>query len=169
MLIRAERDADRSGIAALLAAAFAGPDGHPAEVALVERLRESPAWIPDLSMVAEIDGELVGHCLCTRAVVDETPVLALGPIAVTPGRQGRGIGAAMMLETIDKATDMSERLIGLVGDPSYYRRFGFVAGAAVGIRPEVDAWRDHFQVLMLESRRPMPGVFAYAAPFRALG
>ncbi len=87
MLIRRESVGDADAIRAITAAAFARPerpDQAPPEVRLVGELRESEAWLPALSLVATgPDAEVIGHVLCTRAHVDQAPVLALGPLTGT--------------------------------------------------------------------------------------
>lgn len=169
MLVRAETHADVEAIDDVLADAFLGPDetGPPVEVGLVHRLRDSAAWIPGQSLVADLDDGLVGHCLCTRGRLSGQPVLALGPIGVMRSHQGKGVGTSLMNSAIDIATDMGESLIGLVGDPRYYGRFGFVAGSSLGIGPPEPAWGGYFQVLVLRGS-PTPGVFHYPEPFMNL-
>ncbi|HEU4320049.1 MAG TPA: N-acetyltransferase [Acidimicrobiia bacterium] len=168
MLIRAERPHDISEIATVVDAAFDSDRGRSVENVLIERLRGGPAWIPALSLVAEDGDGVVGQCLCTRAHVGETPVLALGPIAVRPDRQRAGIGTALMRTAIDIATDISEQLIGLVGDYGYYRRFGFVPASSLGVVSPEPSWGDYFQVLPLPGWRGVTGAFVYAEPFRSV-
>ena len=165
MLIRAERSSDIPDIQAVVDAAFVGDNGRAAESVLIERLRGGAAWLPQLALVADDDDQIVGQCLCTRAHVGDTPVLALGPISVVPGRQGAGIGTALLLTSIDIALDMSESLIGLVGDYDYYRKFGFVSGSSVGVGSPEPSWGDYFQVKILDGRRAPQGLFRYPTPF----
>lgn len=169
MRVRREQPGDEAAIGAIHAAAFQEPehpDRVPVEVGLVDVLRESDAWVPPLSLVAVVDGQVVGHVLCTRAHVDETPVLALGPIGVVPTLQNTGIGHLLMDTVIDKAEALGEPLIGLVGSPEYYSRFGFVPASNLGITQPVPDWKAFFQIRALSSYRPdMTGRFDYAEPF----
>lgn len=165
MLIRAERPHDIPEVAAVVDAAFDSEAGRSVESALIERLRGGSAWIPQLALVAEEGERIVGQCLCTRARVGDTPVLALGPIAVTPERQRAGIGTALMRTTIDIATDMAEPLIGLLGDYAYYRRFGYVPASSLGVVSPEPSWGDYFQVLPLPGWKGESGTFVYAEPF----
>ena len=96
--VRPERAQDAPAIRALQEAAFA-PSVLEAEI--LDGLRADGDLVPALSLVAVQDGELAGHVAISRAQVappDAAPVevLALGPIGVLPGRQGRGLGSALM-------------------------------------------------------------------------
>lgn len=172
MLVRSERPADVPAISQVLADAFRRPDSprDPVpEVGLVVGLRSSSeAWIPQQSLVAVVEEELVGYCLGTRAHVGEVPCLALGPVGIAARWQRRGIGTALIHQAIEVATDMGEPLIGLLGDKVYYRRFGFVASREVGIEPPDPSWGDYFQVKTLPALVPVVGMFRYPEPFRTL-
>lgn len=114
----------------------------PPEAALVDALRTSRDWIARLSFVA-VDGRtVVGHVVCTRARLgrDQT-VLGLGPIGVLPRHQGAGIGHALMHAVLGADDAMDEPLVGLLGEPAFYRRFGFQAAANVGVEPPDPSWR----------------------------
>lgn len=91
--LRPEDTADTGAVRRVLAAAFARPDvAIPPEVRLVDELRGSDAWLPELAMVAEYGGEIVGYALFTRVTVSApgqvAPALALGPVAVAPTVSG---------------------------------------------------------------------------------
>ena len=151
-MIRAEQASEVEVIEQIHLAAFAHyPGNGTIEAKLVRLLREHDSWIPELSLVAEKDGEVVGHVLLTRATVGEQQVLALGPIGVVPGLQKTGIGTTLMHAAIEIAQRDGERLIALLGDPAYYSRFGFVLGTEVGITSGEPQWAEHFQVLPLTS------------------
>jgi len=135
-----------------VAAAFASPDTRvPAEVRLVEALRDSDAWLPELSVVAEVDGELVGYALLSRVRVQPggTPALALGPVAVRPDRQRRGYGQDVVRAALDAATELGERLVLVLGNPVYYRRFGFVPAARFALTSPWSGLGDPWQALVL--------------------
>ena len=178
MLIRREAAGDAGAIRAITAAAFTRsgrvpaeaatrPGGVPAEAALIDELRDSSAWIPALSLVAvEPGGEVTGHVLCTRGHVGDAPVLALGPLAVRPDRQQAGVGSALMHAVLGAGDALGEPLVALLGDPGYYRRFGFRLGEEYQITPPVATWRPHFQIRLLSAYRPaVRGPFRYAEPF----
>lgn len=129
--VRAERPEDVAVVQAVVAAAF----GEEPVAELLEDLRRSPAWL-GLSLVAEQDGEIVGHVSLTRAWVDDpvrvVDVLVLSPLSVRPDRQGRGVGSALVRAALDLAGDRGEPLVFLEGDPAYYGRLGFVAAGRLG-------------------------------------
>lgn len=173
MIVRRERPADRVAIGDVHTDAFAAeyPQGRPVEPKLVEELRGSDAWIDALSLVADVDGAIVGHVCCTRATLlpDGQPVLGLGPLGVRERHKRQGVGSALMHAVIGAADALDEPLIALLGHPAYYPRFGFQAAANLGIEPERPEWAPAFQVRTLTRYRPgLVGRFRYARPFRDL-
>ncbi|HSK96509.1 MAG TPA: N-acetyltransferase [Euzebyales bacterium] len=173
MLIRREAGVDRLAVAHVHGRAFPTEDGRrePVEVALVEQLRQSTAWLPRLSLVAIVAGDVVGHVVCSRAGIgpQHRPALGLGPLGVHPAHQGRGIGAALMHAVLGAADACDEPLVALLGEPAYYRRFGFVPAAGIAIEAPDDTWGDYFQVRTLSGYSPaLRGRFAYAAPFSSV-
>lgn len=176
VVLRSEQPEDRAEILELTARAFSvSPvtgepvEGAPIEVGLLKELFECSEYIPELSIVAEMGGEIVGHAISTRGWVDQLELLALGPIGVLPPFQRRGVGSALMRETAARATALREPGIALLGSPLYYPRFGYVPATSLGVEPPEAAWGDHFQLL------PLPGwpdgasgTFRYAAPFNRL-
>jgi len=137
--IRDERRADIDGVDALVAAAF---DGRPNEVALVRALRRAPA--PAISRVAWCGEVLAGHALLSalRLSGSAASVLGLAPVSVSPSWQGVGVGAALVTDAVERAAVFGAELVVVLGDPAYYRRFGFVradrhrVGAPVGVRAD---------------------------------
>jgi putative acetyltransferase len=166
--VRREKSSDTAAVRSVQVAAFRrrGTSEEPAEAALVDQLRQCAGWLPKLSLVAEIDGEIVGHVVTTRGFVDGHPALGLGPIGVDPSVQQQGVGLALMRATIGAAEALDEPLIALLGSPSYYGRFGFVASSDFGIAAPEPAWGDNFQVLPLSCfTTAIHGTFVYAPPF----
>jgi predicted N-acetyltransferase YhbS len=173
--IRREGPGDAAAIHDITAAAFtfavAKPDQaareDPPEARLVAELRDSPAWLPPLSLVATTPaGEVIGHVLCTRGHVGHDPVLALGPLTVHPDSQRRGVGSALMHAVLGAADALGEPLVALLGNPAYYCRFGFQPSTDYEITPSRPEWQPHFQVRVLTGYRPeIRGTFRYAEPF----
>lgn len=172
MLIRREQPADVEIVRGIVAAAFARPEAPaqvPVEVPLLDGLRADEGWLPPLSLVAEpLDGEVAGHVVCTRGTVDGSPALGLGPLAIRPDWQRRGVGAALMHSVLGAADALGEPLVAVLGDPGYYRRYGFRDSAEYGITPPDPRWGTYFQVRTLSAYQPCVGTFAYADPFNRL-
>ena len=170
ILVRRDDHTDHAAIRTLVGAAFADqapPGAPPVEIGLIDALRASAEWIPQLSLVAESDARtVVGYVICTRGWVDERPALGLGPLAVAPAEQGRGTGAALMHAVLGAADSLDEPLVILLGHTEYYPRFGFRPADQLGVTPPVAEWVSHFQVRTLTAYEPeLRGTFRYAGPF----
>ena len=137
MIIRPETAADYDAIRKVNDEAF----GDTLEAKLVDAIRESDRFVPELSLVAVSEGQSHGHVI--SSYVDVEPgarrVLQVGPLAVLPSHQRRGIGSALMEETIRIADARGEPLLLIEGNPKYYERFGFTRADAVGIEPPPEA------------------------------
>lgn len=113
--------------------------GGELEVDMIAQIRRSDGFEPQLSLIAELDGELVGHCLLRRAGLESVPapkVLVLGPISVHPSRQRQGIGGQLIMAAQEAGRRRTEPLIVLLGHPEYYPRFGFRRASEFGIGPD---------------------------------
>jgi putative acetyltransferase len=126
--------------------------------------------MPELSLVAlGLDGDVVGHVLCTRGTVASAPVLALGPLSVRPDSQRKGVGKALVHAVLGAADALGEPLVALLGSTEYYPRFGFRPASDYGIVPQHPEWGAHFQVRTLTTYDPsVRGEFAYPEPFDRL-
>lgn len=149
------------------------PGAVPVEAPLVDDLRASAEWLPRLSLVAEVDGEIVGHVVCSRGWITtatgDRPVLGLGPLGVAPAHQGAGVGSALVHAVLGAADALDESLVALLGAPAYYGRFGFEPARVHGVEAPDASWGDHFQVRPLAAYDPaLTGPFRYAAPFAGL-
>lgn len=171
MIVRRERGDDVEAIAAVHRAAFAAAEqDDPVEVDLVAALRADPGWVPELSLIAELDGSVVGHVCLTYGDLDGFPVLGLGPIGVLPSVQARGVGSALMHASLGAADALDEPLVVLLGDVGYYSRFGFAAAGDLGIEAPDPQWGEHFQARPLSSwNSAIRGRYRYSAPFENLG
>lgn len=127
MILRPERPAEAGAIGALVTGAFATA-AHAAgnEAQIVARLRAADALL--LSLVAEAEGELIGHIAASAVRVGRTPGWAcIAPVSVAPAQQRRGIGAALMRAAVQTLRDRGAGGVVILGDPAYYRRFGLTA------------------------------------------
>jgi len=148
--IRAETPADIEAISEVNRLAF----GRENEARLVETIRDTPGFIPALSLVAERDGRVVGHVLFSRIAIrtgggPDIPALALAPVAVLPEHQGQGIGAALIRTGLDRARDLGHRIVVVVGHPNYYPRFGFTPARAQGLEAPFPVSDPAFMALAL--------------------
>ena len=175
--IRQEHASDIDEIGSVVAAAFSLAEhsapptrigGPPGEVDLLAALRHDASWLPDLSLVATADGQVIGHVVCTRAHVDGVPALGLGPLSVRPDRQREGIGGALVRDLLVRAEKADESLVALLGDPAYYQRSGFVPARELGVESPDPAWGDYFQARFLGTGDHPAGRFVYAEPFNRL-
>lgn len=121
---------------------------------LLHTMRDDPAFLPELDIVALHEGKIVGNVVCVKAAVEGDDgkgyeALTLGPIAVLPEYQGQGIGGMLMEHVKGIARDHGYRAIFLLGDPEYYSRFGFVPSERYGIRMADDTYMAAHQVFEL--------------------
>lgn len=112
---------------------------------LLHVLRECPAFVPQLDVVALYGGRIVANAVCLRSVIrtddgSESEVLTLGPISVLPQYQRKGIGGRLIEYLKAQARSMGFRAILLCGDPDYYLRQGFAAAETKGIRTADDMY-----------------------------
>lgn len=150
--IRHETAADAAAIRDVTFAAFDGkPYADGDEHELVGRLRTEGALA--LSLVAETAGEIVGHvAFSPAAAADGSPGwFALGPVSVLPAHQGSGIGAALIRTGLEELRRGGAAGCILVGEPAYYRRFGFEPAPAITPPGQPAAY---FQVKVLNGPAP---------------
>ncbi|MFN8662328.1 MAG: N-acetyltransferase [Thermomicrobiales bacterium] len=135
MIIRPESPADATAIHALTAAAFAGkPYSDGTEPYVIDALRADGALA--ISLVAEEQGEIVGHVAFSLVSIADEPGTwyGLGPVSVAPSRQRQGIGTALIETGLAQVRDLGADGCVLLGDPAYYGRFGFVSDSALRYR-----------------------------------
>jgi putative acetyltransferase len=169
MDLREEQPGDREAVRRVHREAF-GDDG--AVVAeLVDTLRDGITGGDGLALVAKVDGQVAGHVMFTRSLLDAprrlVEVQVLSPLGVLPGRQRQGIGSALVRHGLKIVADRAVPLVFLEGSPGYYPRFGFVPGGTLGFRkPSLRIPDAAFQVAALPAYEPwMTGTLVYAEPF----
>ncbi len=124
----------------------------------MERIASSPRAIDDLSLVADDDDTIVGHVLFSYVDLVSgdsfAEVLALGPMAVHPDHQRRGVGGQLIHAGLAVAEARAERLVVVLGHADYYPRFGFLPAAALGVEPPEGMSTDHYFALPLTAYDP---------------
>ena len=121
MMIRDERACDENAREDLLDSVF----GAERREKTCERLRDGQAPARGLSLVAEIDGRVVGTVRLWHVKAGERDALLLGPLAVARDCQSRGIGSRLIRAALNRAAAQNHQAVILVGDAPYYERFGF--------------------------------------------
>ena len=159
MAVRAERPEDIPAIRRVNEEAF----GQPLEARLVDELRANGGII--LSLVALVDDVIVGHLLFSPVRLgtgsDEMTGVGLGPMAVLPEYQRKGIGSRLIREGIQRIREGGSPFIVVLGHAEYYPRFGFVPASRYGVRCLWEVPDDVFMILPLDSSR-FPGVAGIA-------
>lgn len=167
MRIRKETAADYKAVYALVEAAFQTAehaDGD--EQDLVERLRKSATFIPELSLVAEDDGIVVGYILFTKNKIGDSEQLTLAPLAVLPERQREGIGGKLIMEGHRIAENLGYGYSIVLGHASYYPRFGYVPAKEYGIRAPFQVPDEHFMACkLMQAAEEIEGVLQYPPEF----
>ena len=138
---------------------------------LVDELRELVANDEGLSLVAEHCGDVVGHLMFTRSLLDAPrrliDVQVLSPVGVLPEHQRQGVGSALIRAGLEVLIKCRVPVVFLEGDPGYYSRFGFQAGGPQGFRkPSLRIPDAAFQAIRLAGHEPwMTGTLVYAEAF----
>jgi len=147
MLIRAEKAGDRDAVYAVNVSAFEASS----EAKLVDTLRQQVE--PVVSLVAEDNGEVIGHIMFSPVSLSGYPnlkVMGLAPMAVAPRQQRRGIGSALVRAGLDECRQLGFAAVVVLGHPEYYPRFGFSPASQFGIDSEYDVPDEVFMALELE-------------------
>ncbi len=167
MRIRQETATDYGVVYSLVKRAFAcaeHADGN--EQDLVDALRKGEAFIPELSLVAEVNGEVIGHVLFTKASIGENVVLALAPLSVLPEYQGKGIGTALILEGHRIAKDLRYMYSIVLGSETFYPRVGYIPAEHFGIKAPFYVPSENFMACRLNEPSPkIQGMVKYAKEF----
>ncbi|ASS65839.1 MULTISPECIES: N-acetyltransferase [unclassified Paenibacillus] len=168
MRIRTEMPRDIGAIHEINALAF----GREDEALLVAAVRASAAFVPELSLVAEEDGALIGHILFSVASVETPegkpePTLALAPMAVKPEFQQRGIGSELVREGLERAAELGFRHAIVLGHPEFYPRFGFRPARPSGIEAPFPVPEEAFMAveLLAGALEGISGIVRYPAAF----
>lgn len=167
MIIRQEHNKEFHSIYALVKAAFESAehaDGN--EPDLVNALRKSDSYIPELSLVAEIDGKIVGHIMFTKLKIGNQVQLALAPLSVLPDYQKQGIGTALIQEGHTRARTLGYEYSVVLGSEKYYPRTGYLPAKNYGIFAPFNVPDENFMACKLSENAPaVCGIVQYAKEF----
>lgn len=134
ILIRPEKPEDYNYVNEVNKQAF----GQEDEACLVERIRKSPNYIKELSLIAVKNNKIVGHILFSIIRINTKkgpiPVLSLAPMAVLPEFQKQGIGSLLVRKGLEKSKRLGYKTVILIGHPDYYPRFGFTGAKGKGLK-----------------------------------
>lgn len=165
--VRQEQATDREAVYLIHQNAFKQTN----EADLVNALRNSEAFIPELSIVAVIDEKVLGHLLFTRISITDGNAshesLALAPVAVDPVYQSQGIGSALIREGLFLAKKLGFKSIIVLGHEHYYPKFGFVSASRWQIKAPFNVPENAFMALELApgSLESVSGTVKYAKEF----
>jgi predicted N-acetyltransferase YhbS len=139
LIIRQERPSEYYTVSNLVKLAFqTAKVSNGTEQNFVDKLRESSNYIPELALVAEQDGKIVGHIMLTKTTVATSErkieALLIAPLSVALEYRSRGIGSKLVLASFDVAKNLGYSAVFVVGAPEFYGRFGFKTSVSFGIR-----------------------------------
>jgi len=150
IIIRPEQKDDYDSILRINDEAF----GRENEGLLVSALRKTSKFISDLSLVAEMDNNLIGHILfyplTIKTKTGDKDVLSLAPISVLPRYQNKGIGCKLMKKGMGECKKTKYDVIIVVGHPNYYPRFGFKSASKWKIQLPIEAPDEAFMAFELK-------------------
>lgn len=142
VVIRKENSFDHNWVVELTEKAFETLEiSDHNEGKLVDKLRKAPTFVEELSLVAELNGEVVGHILFTPIIIENREQkfksLVLAPVSVLPDFQKQGIGGQLIRAGHQKAKELGFQSAILFGHPEYYPRFGYKPASIWGIKTQI--------------------------------
>ncbi|MBG9783450.1 GNAT family N-acetyltransferase [Shouchella lehensis] len=173
IIIRPELNTDYEKTEEMIRKAFLNEEySDKREHLLVNRIRKSDAFIPELSLVALNQKEdIVGHILLSKIKIgdhqDEVNSLALAPVSVTPPYQKRGIGSKLIRSALEKASDLGHHSVIVLGHEDYYPKFGFKQASLWNIVAPFEVPKEQFMALELtdNSLEDVKGIVHYSKAF----
>jgi len=168
LVIRSESIGDENEIYELVKSAFSRAEhSDGTEQDLVNNLRRSDAYIKELSLVATLDGKIVGFILFTKVKISGVEVLALAPLAVLPGYQSKSIGGRLILKGHEIAKGLGFRGSIVLGSENYYPKFGYEKASQYKIVAPFDVPDKNFMAIELleHGLTDVEGIVEYSSCF----
>lgn len=169
--IRQERQTDYRKTEEVVQQAFLNEEfSDKKEHALVKRIRECDAFIPELSIVA-VDEEIVGHIMLSKITIEQDRAsvdsLALAPVSVARSYQKKGIGGKLIVAALEKAKELGYGSVVVLGHPEYYPKFGFKKASEWNIKAPFEVPEEVFMVMELTENalEGVKGVVQYSSAF----
>lgn len=174
--IRREQEADYRVVENLTREAFwnvykPGCDEH----FILNQLRGHDDFVPELDLVAEYDGKIVGHIAYSKATIvtnkgNDIECIAFGPLSVDPEYQAKGIGSKLIEHSLQVATQLGYTIVFITGNPTYYHKFGFESASKYGVHLEDIPQEDEapfFMVKLLDkgALKNVSGAFRFSSGF----
>ena len=122
---------------------------------VLHTFRTDPAFVPELDLVMEQDGRIIGHIMYVRSAIQTDdgrtiPIMTFGPISIAPALKGRGFGTILLRHSMEQAEKLGAGALAITGNIGFYGKSGFVPGRELGIRYAETADADYFLVAELE-------------------
>ena len=172
LILRQEQSKDYKSVFRIIEEAFSKEKfSDYKEQFLVERLRLSKAFIPELSIIPEYKNEIVGHILLTRIQIKNKnqvfESLALAPVSVKPEFQNNGVGSQLILEAHSKAKALGFQSIVVLGHEDYYPKFGYELTSKYNIKLPFEAPENNCMIISLTKNglEDVNGDVVYAKEF----
>ena len=171
-IIRPEEHSNYAAIRKINELAFK----NPAEGRLVDALRARPDYIRGLSLVAQLEKQIVGHILFSPIKIlspegKELSALALAPMAVLPDYQNLGIGTQLVRNGLERCERMGYNTVVVLGHPTYYPKFGFERASNYGIYCPFEVPDEAFMVWSPDASllKKVQGTVVYPEEFNEVG
>ena len=121
---------------------------------VLHEFRNAPAFVPELDLVMELDGVLIGHVMYVRSAIQKDngealPVMTFGPISIAPAYQRQGFGSILLQESMRRAKAMGAGALAITGNIGFYGKSGFVVAKTKGVRYADDPDADYFLIAEL--------------------
>ena len=172
LIIRQEKKVDFHKVFELIKKAFEDEKlSDHKEQFLVQKLRQSNKFIPELSIVAEVESEIVGYILLTPIIIKnsnrEFQSLALAPVAVLPKFQNKGIGGMLIKKSHDVAKSLGFNSVILLGHQDYYPKFGYLPASQFQIKFPLEVPEENFMAIELTDNalKEISGIVVYPPEF----